>query len=147
MYELNPQKRKEVMGELLQLLPPSKRNEARKTVNELADLFEGQDLNTIGVLWRAAEVNKFDDYTAKLKDYYTREGQYISVRSRRTARNYNVGLLRAIAIQEKQIAEGFRPESERRYWPQQFRELIKDLGSVKMELFFADCFEEIMKKK
>ena len=146
MYELNKKNRTKIRDSLVQLLPVPKQDEARKTIDNLADIFEGQDMNTVGLLYEAAEVGKFDEYATKLKEYYEQEGKNVSVENRSVARNQNIFVLRDIVAKENQIAEGARAKSDRDYWPNQVQTLAKYLGSVKMELFFANCFREIMKK-
>jgi predicted RNA-binding protein with RPS1 domain len=146
MYELNKEERKRAIDELVLLMQYSIRDKARKTANNLADLFEGQDLNAVGLLHRAAETGKFDYYVKKLQDYYRQEGQNVSVDIRSVARNWNIGvLLRDIVEKETQIADKTRPRTDRKYWPKKIQILARYLGSVKMELFFADCFKELTK--
>jgi hypothetical protein len=143
MYELNKEDRKRAVDELVLLIPHSKRDKARKNINNLADLLEGQDMNAVGLLYRAAEVGKFDYYVKKLQDYYKQDGQNVPIDTRIVARNQNIKMLRDIVEKETQIAAKSRPKADRKYWPRQIQILARYLGSVKMELFFADCFEEI----
>ncbi len=145
MYEINRDQRKEIVDEILKLISDNK-DITRKTIDDLVDKFEGQDMNAIGLLYRAAEASRFEEYVAKLNDYYTKDGQYVSVDNRKAARNYNITILRDIVNKETEIVNLERPASHRNYWPIEVQTLAKSLGSVKMELFFADCFQEIMKK-
>ncbi|MBN2052079.1 hypothetical protein JW756_01115 [Candidatus Woesearchaeota archaeon] len=145
MYELNKEDRKQVVDDLALLIPNSKRCEARKIVNELADLFEGQDMNAVGLLYRSAEARRFDYYVKKLRVYYEQEGKNVPISIRSIARNQNIGVLKDIVEKENQIMNGSRPKSDRKYWPKQVQILARYLGSVKMELFFADCLKEITK--
>ena len=146
MYELTTDDRKGIVDEILRLLPGRDHDDTRRTIEDLADKFEGQDINTVGLLYRAAEAGKFDDYARKLDDYYEKEGQNIPVGERCYARNKDLRILRDIDQKETEIEAGTRPREHRSYWPLEIQGLARHLGSVKMELFFASCFQEVMKK-
>lgn len=138
MYQLNKKARNKTITTILATLPKNERGEKRAEVNEIVDLFEEQDANALGVLHRAAEKGRFEEYIGKLKDYYQREGKDVPVDERPIAR--------------------FQPAGELSYWlkrnrngkadnpnlPNEVKNLIEHPESIKMELFFAKCYEEIM---
>lgn len=144
-YELTPKKREAVFVPMLQLLPQSKRESAKKIINEIMDLYEGQDANAMGVLYRAAEKGCFEKYVKKLESYYEKEGKYVPVQFRHLARRQPLALLETILKQEEEIQAGKRPEKDRERWPKPLQNIHEHPESIKMELFFANCYKEIMK--
>lgn len=145
-YVVQEQDRENIASELVYMLPENERDGAKKKILEIADLFEGQDENAIGLLWRAAEHERFDEYAQKLLDYHQEKGQYVSPSDRRAISRANLQepVLRMMAQREEQIANGTRPAKDRTYLPEQMQKLITKRGAVNMELFFLDCYRDLM---
>jgi hypothetical protein len=147
MFEINNSDRIDIINEIVKLLPSENIIEYKKNIEALTLLFEGQDANTLGVLYNAIEKGKFQDYYKKLKDYYESEGKNISVQERGFARNVNRIVLETILQKETEIANNERDPKDRKYWPRDVQMIAEHLGSVKMELFFLNCYKEIAGKK
>jgi hypothetical protein len=145
-YILPKEERESMVAELVELLPAEGREEAKKKVMELSDLFEGQDLNTLGVLGRAAEKGRFDEYEQKLREYHQEKGQYVSPSDRKLICETQIPepILRMMAQKEDEIAMGTRPVEDRDRHPRKIAALMPKRGAVKMEIFFLDCYKEIM---
>lgn len=142
--ELESEHRTEVISTILGLLPEGERGKYQEGIAKLTKSFEGQDANTLGVLYRAAEKDRFEEFYNKLEEYYEKEGQHVSVERRGAARNVNSIVLEDIVKKETEIANKERDPKDRTYWPKKVQILAKNLGSVKMELFFLNCYREIM---
>jgi hypothetical protein len=143
MRELDKEQTKEVINEILTFLHKDKRNEANKNINDLVNLFEGQDMNTLGVLYNSAEKGRFEEFYKKLKDYYENDGKNVSVNNRVYARNVGAIILEDIVKKETEIANKERDPKDRKYWPRNVQMIAEHLDSVKMELFFLNCYREI----
>ncbi len=132
-----------VLDELLELIPRGQRASARKTANKLADLYEGQDANVIGVLWRAAQRGKFDEYTRKLHDYYNTDGKNVPVNVRSLPAGQNPAILETLLKKEEQIAAGTRDPKDRSYHPRVLQNIMRHPEAIRMELFFLKCYQDM----
>lgn len=145
MYEIKKEERAGIIDELVRLLPDEKKADATTRVDHLADLYEGQDQNTIGVLWRAAEMGRFDEFAERLQEYHDEKGQHISVKERAYARNQDARVLNMLLQKEREIEAGTRHPKDRSYHPKALQDLARHVSSMEMELFFMDCYREMMK--
>ncbi len=134
------EQRKEMLDEMVLLVPIEKRQQALKVTNELADLYEGQDLNTIGVLWRAVQKGKFDEYAQKLREYYNSEGKNVAVEVRSLPAGMDPGILEMLLKKEEQIRSGDRDPKDRLYLPKIGQNIMVHPESIRMELFFLKCY-------
>lgn len=146
MFELAREDRDSVIADMLKFVPGKERERVQRLTNEVVDLFEAQDTNALGVLYRAAEKKKFDEYVKKLKNYYEKEGKDVSVNIRSGPRNQNITVLRSILEKEEQIQNGKRDRKDRTYLPQPLQNLMKYPGAIKMEIFFFDCLRNLAKE-
>jgi hypothetical protein len=136
MYQLDATKRQQAISQVLGLLPSKSRTEARRTMVSLVHLFEGQDVNVIGVLYRAAEKGRFDTYSERLRKYYALHGKEVPIEVRSLPFGQDVDILRSLISPNRQRNPNYPPKLE---------ELRRNKRAVKMELFFFDCYEEIKK--
>ena len=144
MYQLTQTQRKEVLEEMLKLVPNSDGERIRDTTNKIADLYEGQDVNALGVLYRAVEKNRFDEFASRLETYHEDYGKNVPVSARPLPAGQHLGLLRTLLMQEEQIKNGERPLEDRKRYPHQIQMIVRCPEAIKMELFFADCYQDIM---
>src|SRR3989344_6663175 len=70
MYQLDETKRNEFASMVAELFPEIKRAKVKQEARELSDLFEGQDINVFGILHRASEKERFDEFKDKLRLYH-----------------------------------------------------------------------------
>lgn len=137
------EQRKEILDEMVLLVPSEKRQQVLKVTNELADLYEGQDANTIGVLWRAAQKGKFDEYAQKVREYYNTEGKNVAVELRPLPAGMNPGILEMLLTKEEQIRSGDRDPKDRLYLPKAGQKVMVHPEAIRMELFFLKCYQDM----
>ena len=137
------EQRKEILEEMMSLVPKNTREQTLKVTNELADKYEGQDANTIGVLWRAAQKGKFSEYAKKLSEYYDKEGQKVSVQVRSLPAGQDPVILEMLLKKEEQIRAGDRDPKDRLYLPKIGQKIMQYPEAIKMELFFLSCYVEM----
>lgn len=144
MYQLTQTHRREVLDEMLKIVPDSDRKRIRDATNKIADLYEGQDANALGVLYRAAEKNRFGEYASRLESFYEKDGKHVPVSARALPVGQHLGFLSSLLMQEEQIERGKRPKEDRKRWPRQIQNILQYPEAIKMELFFGECYKEII---
>jgi hypothetical protein len=132
--QYTPSQRSQALTTVLRLLPEDQRTQARSEIESLVECFDGQEVNTLGVLYRATEKGKFHEFAGKLRDYYLREGKKVPLETRGLPIGQDVQILRHLISRAGQTNPNFPPQLEA---------LQRSPAAIKMELFFFDCYEEI----
>lgn len=133
----------DIINKLTGMFPADKRSVVKNTVSEIVGLYEGQDVNAMGVLWRAVEKDRFDEYATKLKEYHASEGKNVPVVARSVVVGQNTVILETVLKREEEIAQGIRPATDRQYLPKEIQKLANYLGAIRMELFFLKCYRDL----
>jgi len=144
MLHIPREQRSEFLDSIVAMFPEEKREDVITTVNDLADLYEGQDANIMGILYRAAEKKRFDEYAEKLQQHHQEHGNKVSWEGRSFVRGQDNTILRMLLMKEEQIQRGTRPEKDREYHPKVLQTMMKYPAAIREELFFLDCYREIM---
>lgn len=147
MLQISVEERQEILRTFVREchVPERKREGVFKTINELADLYEGSDSNVIGVLWRAMErgTEEFDKYAKKLQNYYKSKVAKIPANARSLVSGQDIATLEMLLQREEQIARGERVAKDRMFLPKYAQEMSKYPDAIRMELFFMDCYKEM----
>ena|SRR3989344_3812035 len=138
MYQLDETKRDEFAGQLAELFPEIERTQVKKEAREISDMFEGQDINVLGILYRASEKGRFSEFTEKLRSYYETHSKNISPYHRKlieenrfSKRDLEYFLFR---VSTKQI---------NRNLPKKLLELMDKPKAMEEELFFHECSDSL----
>lgn len=143
MYLISSDGRAKVVESVLRFLPPESRDNARTAITEIADLFEGQDANALGVLHRAAERGRFHEYVGRLRDFYETKGKAVPVDVRPLPVFADPVILSRLLFVEKTIQLGHKSPDERTLYPRNFQEMMRSPEAIEMELFFLDCYRRL----
>ncbi|MBU1111533.1 MAG: hypothetical protein ABIG93_01035 [archaeon] len=137
MYQLEEQTRNEFADKVAGLVQESQRDRARQETRELSDLFEGQELNVTGVLYRAAENDRFYEFAGKLRDYHRNCGDNVSAEGREVVRGQDVRMLKMLLNQVE--IDNINPN-----FPKELHKMTRYPDAIREELFFFKCYEDLM---
>jgi hypothetical protein len=132
-----------VIDDLVEMLPQERRPECSQTLDNLANMYEGQDLNTMGIMWWAAKRDRFDEYATKLTEYHEEKAQHIPPEQRSAVAGQNIKVLKICLQKEYEIREGRRSPKDREYLPRQLQNLMTYTGAIELEIFFFNCYRDL----
>jgi len=134
------EKKEEVLDILVREFPEEKREDTRTTASELMTQYEGQDYNVLGVLHRAAENGRFDEYVERLQAHYEEHVTDISPEDRRRVAGKNLDDLRYLLKRKR-----MRPDpADMRNFPKKIQDMVQCPEAMELELYFESCYREIM---
>ena len=124
-----------VVSGLVKLFPEEEKARVGEEARYLLSLYQGQEINTIGVLYGAAEKQRFDEFARKLKDYHEKTGKDVPIDDRALPIGVDVRVLERIVSPRGMKNPNFPP---------QLQNLQKHPEAVRMEIFFWNCYQELI---
>ncbi len=143
MYKLPEKAQKDFIKTVCDLLHQKDREQAKSKLEELTRKYDGQEINTLSVMYWAAKRDKFDEYVTKLEDRYESDGKDITPHERSKVVNVQIDALEVCLRKELEIRDGRRSPKDRSYMPKVFQRIMRCPEAIQEELFFFECYQDL----